>query len=415
MQNNSNEHSTVTSRNAPDRGKGILFKLRVTSVHVLYAVYATLLWLKLIDWGVETGHKKLTLQICMIVWMVVFVLCHCITALVGLQQNPHQILQQTWLNFPLLLFVVFTLPPYGFTLQYMYEVMDTNAIQNVASYNNITNCKTTDQDIATHEPMYDFILLQLVMLVMLLTFVIYPLPQRAYTYSEYIAVGMEFINAFDTMDMIGDLVFVRNYGYGWMTVYYLSLGVTAVLIAFPVKIEEEDIFWSSRQPLVVTSESGILGQSMISILDAPVTFETPFAVQTVHKRSSVTSMDVTNSKQSNQQKMNTITPSSTSSPIMDSPTDDTFVTTRIKRTTLDRYAMQFSMTRKKIIKASLTMIFTDAFFAMLRFKIMVAEQSAVHGFNMFVKNVILFCLDFSYLLYHAHSMIVAKLSLLLNN
>ena len=52
--------------------------------------------------------------------------------------------------------------------------------------------------------MYDFILLQLVMLVMLLTFVIYPLPRRAYTYSEYIAVGVEFINAFDTMDMIGD-------------------------------------------------------------------------------------------------------------------------------------------------------------------------------------------------------------------
>ena len=267
--------------------------------------------------------------------------------------------------------------------------------------------------------MYDFILLQLAMLVMLLTFVIYPLPQRAYTYSEYIAVGMEFINAFDTMDMIGDLIFVRNYGYGWMTVYYLSLGVTAVLIAFPVKIEEEDIFWSTRQPLVVSSESGIIGESksMVSILDAPVTFETPFAVQTVHRRLSISSMDVTDSKQPNHQKPNTVTPSSTASPIVDTKADKNgaFVTTKIKKTTLDRYAMQFSMTRKKIIKASLTMVFTDAFFAMLRFKIMIAEQSAVHGFNMFIKNVILFCLDFSYLLYHAHSMIVAKLSLMLNS
>ena len=300
--------------------------------------------------------------------------------------------------------------------------------------NTIKNCTSPFGDTPSiHVPMYDFILLQLVMLVMLLTFVIYPLPRRAYTYSEYIAVGVEFMNAFDTMDMISDLEFVQKYGPGWEVVFYISLGITAVLIAFPIKIDDDDIVWP--QNIKITSQSSTTAApaavdgsdgsqySLQSILDAPVVFETDFAVQKVYTEtdgngdnSNTQTRRVGNDTTDSYltEKNNRPSSANSISPKQQQRNENGLgkskrISTKLKKTTLERYVLYFSETQKKVIKVLLTVICTDLFFAVIRYKIMIEEQSAVHGFNMFVKNMILFCLHSSYLLKHVHTLIKNKL------
>ena len=297
------------------------------------------------------------------------------------------------------------------------------------------NCTTMKNTSITSSrvPMYDFILLQLVMLVMLLTFIVYPLPRRAYSYSEYIAVGVEFINAFDTMDMISDLEFVQNYGLAWEIVFYISLGVTAVHIAFPIKVENEDMVWA--QNITITSQSSTMHTessvdgitnttmeggshySLKSILDAPIVFETDFAVQTVYtdgnlqtRNISIDATDSLSGKKNRPPSTNAVSPKE-SKQHHEGNNDGNLkrISTKFKKTALERYAVHFSETQKKTIKVFLTVVCTDLFFALIRFKIMMEEHSAVHGFNMFVKNLILFCFHSSYLLQHVHSLIRTKL------
>ena len=129
--------------------------------------------------------------------------------------------------------------------------------------------------------MSDFIFLQMVMPLLMFSFIIYPLPQKAYVLSEYLGIALEFMNAFDIMDMLSDLSFALQYGTIWVVVYYLSMSISAILIAFPVKIENEDFVWQKRLVICSQSELNVDG-SMTSIIDAPVVLETNFGNQKVH-------------------------------------------------------------------------------------------------------------------------------------
>lgn len=295
--------------------------------------------------------------------------------------------------------------------------------------------------------MVDFIMLQMVMPILLVTFIVYPLPRRAYTSSEYLAIAVEFINAFDIMDMVGDFQFVKHYGIGWEIVYYLSLGTSVILVAFPIKIENEGMVWPAT--FIVSSQSSFNiscqnGASMTSIIDAPIVFETDRTVERIHYLNSVGESTTTVARKHNVQNFfDTIRASSMpnlykiSNSISPSVTMETDVSTtrgsnvkanngtnNISPLSVERFSTELKnipnldeevdeetqKTYRKILKVLLTLVFTDVMFATLRFKIMMKENSAEYGFNMFIKNVILACLHLSYLLQHLKRLVVTKLS-----
>lgn len=63
------------------------FKLRIVIVHVIYIIYSTLLWLKLVEIGEKTGHPKNETQIALILWTVCFVGCHGVIAYSGFSER----------------------------------------------------------------------------------------------------------------------------------------------------------------------------------------------------------------------------------------------------------------------------------------------------------------------------------------
>ena len=87
--------------------------------------------------------------------------------------------------------------------------------------------------------MTDYIMLHVPMVILLLAYMLYPFPKRAYVLGEYLAIAIEFMNAFDIMDMQSDIKFVIHYGPSWVALYYASLGTSTVLLAFPIKIEDD--------------------------------------------------------------------------------------------------------------------------------------------------------------------------------
>lgn len=261
----------------------------------------------------------------------------------------------------------------------------------------------------------------MVMPILLVTFIIYPLPRRAYTSSEYLAIAVEFINAFDIMDMVGDFEFVKHYGTAWEVLYYVSLGTSVILVAFPIKIENEDITWTQKIVVCSHSQVDISNASMTSILDAPIKFTRESSVENVCK---TVSNDNNNLRKatidtSKKERMSGISENRNASIISNSNTVsyNRTVSDQDNKTSLsvdiEKEKNNGTYTRKmyrKIVKVVLTLLFTDIMFSAIRFRIMVKESSADYGFNMFAKNVILACLHISYLLQHFKRLIVAKLS-----
>ena len=280
---------------------------------------------------------------------------------------------------------------------------------------NIT-CSSVHEGVA---PMYDFILLQMVMPAMLLTFVVYPLPRRAYTYSEYIAIGMEFINAFDTMDMIGDLAFIRHYVISWEVLFYLSLGITAISIAFPIKVESKKSVWKNQfadcsHPPSSQVDMTRLGQSRSNIRELSqndLTSERAHSPIRIKRESKENTSHNSIVPSENKHLEGPIKSSEiTEKPIKPTENQDSISPIERSQPLPERYVITLSKTQKKIVKVFTTVVFTDICFALLRFKIMVEENSAVHGFNMFMKNLILTCLHLSYLLQHVQNFVVISFS-----
>ncbi|XP_065647915.1 uncharacterized protein LOC105844167 isoform X2 [Hydra vulgaris] len=338
--------------------KKIIFTLRNIFVHFIFILYCSLLWWKLIEIGLISNYKSLNLIIICVVWSCAFLTINFVSGYLANKERPPKYFLKTWLNIPMLTFVVLNLPPYGFTLNHIYGTQENDYV-NLQDYSKNITC------IEHKSRIPDFIILQMAMPVLLLTFLIYPLPQRAYSGAEYLAIALEFMNAFDIMDMVPDIFYIRGYGNGWFVIFYASLGISVIMLSFPVKIETDDIFWPDLLIKTFTVAKNVSNENSFSLLNDPHTIVT---TNTAANKQSILSMQ--------------------------------------QSSTIDKKALKY---RKsiflKMFKSFFTIIFMDGCFALIRFKIMISENSAEIGFNMFVKNVILATLHLNYFLKHLRNLI----------
>ena len=167
------------------------------------------------------------------------------------------------------------------------------------------------------------------------------------------------------MDIVSDLKYINNYGIGWFAIYYMSVGIGILLITFPVEINTDDLVWTEQPNVKKTSETA-------DLLDKYGCAESKFV-----------SSDYGSLNKA----------SGTSSQLTEDGGSVNF-RARKKMFKLNEKLVEEIL---KILKVLFTLVFVDIMFASIRFKIMVAEKSIEHGFNMVVKNIILAGLHTSYL------------------
>lgn len=167
------------------------------------------------------------------------------------------------------------------------------------------------------------------------------------------------------MDIVSDLKYINNYGIGWFAIYYMSVGIGILLITFPVEINTDDLVWTEQPNVKQTSETA-------DLLDKYGCAESKFV-----------SSDYGSLKKA----------SGTNSQLTEDGGSVNF-RARKKMFKLNEKLVEEIL---KILKVLFTLVFVDIMFASIRFKIMVAEKSIEHGFNMVVKNIILAGLHTSYL------------------
>ena len=167
------------------------------------------------------------------------------------------------------------------------------------------------------------------------------------------------------MDIVSDLKYINNYGIGWFAIYYMSVGIGILLITFPVEINTDDLVWTEQPNVKKTSETA-------DLLDKYGCAESKFV-----------SSDYESLKKA----------SGTNSQLTEDGGSVNF-RARKKMFKLNEKLVEEIL---KILKVLFTLVFVDIMFASIRFKIMVAEKSIEHGFNMVVKNIILAGLHTSYL------------------
>ena len=167
------------------------------------------------------------------------------------------------------------------------------------------------------------------------------------------------------MDIVSDLKYINNYGIGWLAIYYMSVGIGILLITFPVEINTDDLVWTDQPNVKQTSETA-------NLLDKSGCTESKFGSSDYGSlnKASGTNLQLTEDEHS---------------------------------VNLCASKKVFKLNEKlveeisKILKVLFTLVFVDIMFASIRFKIMLAEKSVEHGFNMVVKNIILAGLHTSYL------------------
>ena len=270
-------------------------------------------------------------------------------------------------------------------------------------------------------PMMDYIMLQIAMVILLLAYMLYPLPKRAYVLGEYLAIAIEFMNAFDIMDMLSDIEFVIHYGLFWVVLYYVSLGTSTILLAFPIKIEDDIVNWPRNffawtmkviEEIPDREDSGKRG------CDPGGGRATAAEMDTNQKKSEINAEKVKqHDHNANQKKDLQGAQAHCCKSGGDGNVDNASqsrkrtasTATVFSLTSLDISQSQSSSSTKfefwkKTIKALFTILFTDVLFATIRLKIMIRENSAEYGFNMVVKNFVLALLHLLYLLKHGNQL-----------
>eukprot|EP00112_Aurelia_sp_Birch-Aquarium-sp1_P012045 Seg253.17 transcript_id=Seg253.17/GoldUCD/mRNA.D3Y31 product="hypothetical protein" protein_id=Seg253.17/GoldUCD/D3Y31 len=296
-------------------------------------------------------------------------------------------------------------------------------------------------------------MLQLAMVILLLTYIVYPFPRRAYELGAYLALAIEFLNAFDIMDMLGDLAFIRGYGISWRIFYYFSIGISVLLLSFPIKIEEDlvdfpkqFIGWASifvsqvkrrqRQHGGRNGDTKVTGENCckcccegpcVQTMKKPGGDEKigPTLSQTVQLQTSdfvgskddhgtdsalgnlnmglqTEDMDI-EANQANSQ--HTATTDNEKAVTLQSTKSSSLQTSFPKAARNEaRRSVALRECWLRIAKTTVTIVFTDVMFATVRFKIVVEERSVEHGFNMVVKNLILALLHSFYLIKHIRTL-----------
>ena len=83
----------------------------------------------------------------------------------------------------------------------------------------------------------------------LLTFILYPRFGKNFALNDYLGLALELINIFDIMVMTDDLQYINNYGYFWLSTYYISVGMGILLISYSAEINSDDLNWEKNQEI----------------------------------------------------------------------------------------------------------------------------------------------------------------------
>ena len=85
---------------------------------------------------------------------------------------------------------------------------------------------------------------------MVVALILYPYPQRVFDEqdpdesiqrsNERFTIVIEFLNAYDIMDLVENVMCIQTYSTGWVVVFYLALVVSTFHLAFPISLTEED-------------------------------------------------------------------------------------------------------------------------------------------------------------------------------
>ena len=266
----------------------------------------------------------------------------------------------------------------------------------------------------------DFIILQLAITILMLTYIVYPLPKRAYVLRDYLGLAAEFLNAFDVMDMVSDIAYIRHCDIGWIVVFYASLGTSVILFSFPIHIEEDDFVlntnfksWSSHILDTILGRQSRHGSPKANT----------FPRNKEKSRCSTSASCRTSSSIGNKETALVTKPDLNiadrrkQGEITDQRATQVCLSMAVGSTVTDEYCvnLQTGNTEKeyeivvadvwmKVVKTILTVLFTDIMFAAIRLKIMLLENSVELGFNMVVKNIILAVLHLVYLIKHIRAL-----------
>ena len=69
---------------------------------------------------------------------------------------------------------------------------------------------------------------------------LYPYPQRKSNPDENLAIAIELLNAYDIMDMVEYITCFQTYSTVLLGLFYMSLIISALHVAFPISLSEED-------------------------------------------------------------------------------------------------------------------------------------------------------------------------------
>ena len=264
------------------------------------------------------------------------------------------------------------------------------------------------------------------MVILLLTYIVYPFPRRPYDIGAYLSLAIEFLNAFDIMDMLGDIAFIRNYDVSWRSIYYTSMGISVLLLSFPISIEEDFVdfpsyffglaarLMSSRRERQNAVSDNIVNTGFhIDSGDTSADVECVCVVKESHANESTTTVVQSETLKARTEKLDneergledtrekaaSKNKRTGTDPLESSPGGPGIESKSKFQRKSTRDTLIFE-TWKRILKTMATVLFTDVMFAAIRLKIMVVEHSVDHGFNMVVKNLVLAILHSLYLIKH---------------
>lgn len=87
--------------------------------------------------------------------------------------------------------------------------------------------------------MTNFILFQVGIALLVFFHILYPYPKRRYGTHERLGFSMEFVNAFDIMDIVENIPCIQMDD-GWIWFCFVALGISAIHLAFPIGLTGED-------------------------------------------------------------------------------------------------------------------------------------------------------------------------------
>ncbi|XP_057289546.1 uncharacterized protein LOC130612258 [Hydractinia symbiolongicarpus] len=213
-----------------------LAKVRTWIVHLVYTAYYICLWVglgKTLDKFEDTYSRGDTIAAGVLLSLA-FTAAQAVLIWLALWKR-HKMFNQTWCHVPMLVFIIFSLGPYGMALNYEYKAANPKLLPNTTgSVGENSNCFNITV------PEFHFVVFQIVMIILVLTHLIYPFPNRHYKRGELYAIGIEFLNAFDIMDLVADIGYVQSYQTGWLVCFFIATGVSTVLLAFPCGLEDRD-------------------------------------------------------------------------------------------------------------------------------------------------------------------------------